>query len=105
ANAVAGLTPGPTPPRLVPAMAWCSWSASPQKAWSPKVSYRKILRPSVTFDKALSSGELDSQSANGCVWAKPVKRLPASDKRTRLVVPVVILRIFLFILFFLLLRV
>ena len=38
ASAVSGLTPGPTPPFAAPAIAWCSLSASPQNASSPKVS-------------------------------------------------------------------
>ena len=45
ASAVFGLTPGPTPPFLAPAIAWCSCSASPQNASSPNVSKRKICRP------------------------------------------------------------
>src|SRR5689334_6660527 len=45
-SAVLGETPGPTPPFLSPAIALCSCSASPQKASLPKVSYRKVSRPS-----------------------------------------------------------
>src|SRR6266508_3896387 len=37
-SAVFGETPGPTPPFFSPAMALCSWSASPQKASLPNVS-------------------------------------------------------------------
>jgi hypothetical protein len=45
ARAVLGLTPGPTPPFCAPAIALWSWSSSPQKASSPKVSKRKIRLP------------------------------------------------------------
>ena len=45
AKAAFGLRPGPTPPFFAPAIARCSCSASPQKAWSPNVSSRKMFRP------------------------------------------------------------
>src|SRR6266536_1304189 len=47
ASAVLGLTPGPTPPSLPPSIALWSCSVSPQKAWSPNVSKRKVCWPSV----------------------------------------------------------
>ena len=47
-SAVFGLTPDPTPPFLRPAIARCSCSAPPQKAWSPNVSNLKIRRPRAT---------------------------------------------------------
>ncbi len=43
-----GLSPGPIPPPAAPSIALCSWSAPPQKASSPKVSKRKMLRPWLT---------------------------------------------------------
>src|SRR6185295_201262 len=46
--AVFGLTPGPTPPFAAPAMAWLRCSVSPQNAWSPNVSKRKVCLPSAT---------------------------------------------------------
>ena len=47
-----GLTPGPTPPSLPPAIARCSWSWSPQKASSPKVSKRKVCWPAAIIASA-----------------------------------------------------
>ena len=55
ASAVFGLTPGPTPPRPAPSIAWCNFSVSPQNAWSPKVSKRKVCSPCCTFCIALST--------------------------------------------------
>src|SRR3954466_5950439 len=44
-SAVFGLTPGPTPPLALPARARLRCRVPPQKAWSPKVSNRKVRRP------------------------------------------------------------
>src|SRR5262249_20579839 len=55
ASAVAGLTPGPTPPKRAPAIAWCSFSAPPQNASSPKVSKRKICAPRPIISDAFCS--------------------------------------------------
>ena len=54
ARAVAGLTPGPTPPSFAPSIAWWRFSVSPQKASSPNVSKRKMLWPCSTIASALS---------------------------------------------------
>src|SRR5215216_3737720 len=45
ASAFFGLSPGPTPPSREPSIALWSCNALPQKAWSPKVSKRKISLP------------------------------------------------------------
>src|SRR4051794_25993710 len=54
-SAVAGLTPGPTPPLAEPAIALSSCNAPLQNASSPKVSKRKIWRPRVTRSAELRS--------------------------------------------------
>src|SRR6185437_7649928 len=69
--AVLGLTPGPTPPFFSPAMALCSWSASPQNASSPNVSKRKICRPSPIMRAALLSIALSNPvDATPSAWAE-----------------------------------
>ena len=47
-SAARGVNPGPLPPFAAPAIVSCSRSAPPQNASLPKVSKRKILRPSRT---------------------------------------------------------
>ena len=60
ASAVFGLTPAPTPPSLAPSIALCSWSLPPQKSSSPKVSKRKMSRPSSnSFSRAFASKSCD----------------------------------------------
>ena len=53
-SAVFGLTPGPTPPFALPAIAWCSFKVSPQNASSPNVSKRNVFRP-FTIDCAAAA--------------------------------------------------
>src|SRR5215813_338959 len=48
ASAAFGLSPGPTPPLSAPAIAWFRCRVSPQNAWSPKVSKRKVCWPWLT---------------------------------------------------------
>src|SRR3954454_5955435 len=60
ARAVFGLTPGPTPPLALPAIAWFRCRVPPQKSWSPNVSNRNVCRPSLTRSSAWSSSGSDS---------------------------------------------
>src|SRR4051812_23233082 len=59
-RAVLGLTPGPTPPLALPAIAWFRCRVPPQKSWSPNVSNRNVCRPSLTRSSAWSSSGSDS---------------------------------------------
>src|SRR6185369_3328520 len=54
-SAARGLKPGPTPPNCAPSIAWCSFNWSPQKVSSPKVSKRKVWRPSLNILSELLS--------------------------------------------------
>ena len=67
-SAVFGLTPGPTPPFALPAIAWCSWRVPPQNASSPNVSKRNVFRP-FTIDCAAAA--TTSSPANAIVPAPP----------------------------------
>ena len=74
-SAAAGLTPGPTPPKRAPSIAWCSLSVSPQKCSSPKVSKRNVWRPRLNWSSAASS----IVSSNDRVVAWRTKR-PCADR-------------------------
>src|SRR5688572_15215356 len=81
ASADFGLSPGPVPPFARPAIDWCRRSASPQKAWLPKLSCRKIRRPrsiswSALSDCAWSRVEAASGGAPSAARTVSAARLP-----------------------------
>src|SRR2546423_8732050 len=87
-NAVFGLNPAPTPPCCRPAMARCSWSASPQNPSLPNVSNRKVCRPSATIRSAfvrivVSNLELARACARSVDDRPSARRLAGRDGTPR----------------------
>src|SRR4051794_32239558 len=85
-SAVAGLTPGPTPPFALPAIALSSWSAPLQNASSPNVSKRKICRPCVTSAAELRSA-VDPDGCD-CETALTLNSAPPASAQAPIRAPV-----------------
>src|SRR3954452_10618227 len=88
-RAVFGLTPGPTPPWLLPAIALSSWSAPLQNWLSPKSSKRKIWRPWLTRDapwRVASGGRAGGRGV--CDTALTLKSAPPATAHAAIRPPV-----------------
>src|SRR3954453_20603546 len=77
ARAVFGLTPGPTPPLALPAIAWFRCRVPPQKPWSPSVSSGNVCRPPLTTSSPWSSSGSDSVETDMEVCELAALEVPA----------------------------